>query len=391
MGYPEVERRELLPAAAPRERGNQGCGCRGAPARAGEGNSCLLFLGFFGLSLALHLLTLCCYLELRSELRRERGAESRLGGSGTPGTSGTLSSLGGLDPDSPITTHLGQPSPQQQPLEPGEAALPSDSQDGHQMALLNFFFPDERPYSEEESRRVRRNKRSKSNEGADGPVKNKKKGKKAGPPGPNGPPGPPGPPGPQGPPGIPGIPGIPGTTVMGPPGPPGPPGPQGPPGLQGPSGAADKAGTRENQPAVVHLQGQGSAIQVKNDLSGGVLNDWSRITMNPKVFKLHPRSGELEVLVDGTYFIYSQVEVYYINFTDFASYEVVVDEKPFLQCTRSIETGKTNYNTCYTAGVCLLKARQKIAVKMVHADISINMSKHTTFFGAIRLGEAPAS
>ncbi|NP_001171408.1 ectodysplasin-A isoform 2 [Mus musculus] len=389
MGYPEVERREPLPAAAPRERGSQGCGCRGAPARAGEGNSCRLFLGFFGLSLALHLLTLCCYLELRSELRRERGTESRLGGPGAPGTSGTLSSPGSLDPVGPITRHLGQPSFQQQPLEPGEDPLPPDSQDRHQMALLNFFFPDEKAYSEEESRRVRRNKRSKSGEGADGPVKNKKKGKKAGPPGPNGPPGPPGPPGPQGPPGIPGIPGIPGTTVMGPPGPPGPPGPQGPPGLQGPSGAADKTGTRENQPAVVHLQGQGSAIQVKNDLSGGVLNDWSRITMNPKVFKLHPRSGELEVLVDGTYFIYSQV--YYINFTDFASYEVVVDEKPFLQCTRSIETGKTNYNTCYTAGVCLLKARQKIAVKMVHADISINMSKHTTFFGAIRLGEAPAS
>ncbi|XP_011369760.1 ectodysplasin-A isoform X13 [Pteropus medius] len=377
MGYPEVERREPLPAAAPRERGSQGCGCRGAPARAGEGNSCRLFLGFFGLSLALHLLTLCCYLELRSELRRERGAESRLGGPSTPGTSGTLSSPGGLDPDGPIARHFGQPSLQQQPLEPGETTNPPDSQDLHQMALLNFFFPEEKAYSEAESRRVRRNKRSKSNEGADGPVKNKKKGKKAGPPGPNGPPGPPGPPGPQGPPGIPGIPGIPGTTVMGPPGPPGPPGPQGPPGLQGPSGAADKAGTRENQPAVVHLQGQGSAIQVKNDLSGGVLNDWSRITMNPKVFKLHPRSGELEV--------------YYINFTDFASYEVVVDERPFLQCTRSIETGKTNYNTCYTAGVCLLKARQKIAVKMVHADISINMSKHTTFFGAIRLGEAPAS
>ncbi|XP_045427887.1 ectodysplasin-A isoform X6 [Pipistrellus kuhlii] len=374
MGYPEVESREPLPAAAPREQGSQGCGCRGARARAGEGNSCRLFLGFFGLSLALHLLTLCCYLELRSELRRERGAESRFGGLGTPSTSGTLSRPGGLDPDGPITRHFRQPSLQQQPLEPGETTLTPDSQDGHQMALMNFFFPEEKSYTEAESRRVRRNKRSKSSEGADGPVKNKKKGKKAGPPGPNGPPGPPGPPGPQGPPGIPGIPGIPGTTVMGPPGPPGPPGPQGPPGLQGPSGAADKAGTRENQPAVVHLQGQGSAIQVKN---GGVLNDWSRITMNPKVFKLHPRSGELEV--------------YYINFTDFASYEVVVDEKPFLQCTRSIETGKTNYNTCYTAGVCLLKARQKIAVKMVHADISINMSKHTTFFGAIRLGEAPAS
>ncbi|KYO38385.1 ectodysplasin-A isoform B [Alligator mississippiensis] len=258
------------------------------------------------------------------------------------------------------------------------------------LALLNFFPSEEKLHLGEESRRARRNKRSKGSEGPDGPssVKNKKKGKKTGPPGPNGPQGPPGPPGPQGPPGIPGIPGIPGTTVMGPPGPPGPPGPQGPPGMQGPSGAMDKASSREVQPAVVHLQGQGSAIQVKN---GGVLNDWSRITMNPKVFKLHARSGELEVLVDGTYFIYSQVEVYYINFTDFASYEVVVDEKPFLQCTRSIETGKTNFNTCYTAGVCLLKARQKIAVKMVHADISINMSKHTTFFGAIRLGDAPTS
>ncbi|KFP59041.1 Ectodysplasin-A, partial [Cathartes aura] len=265
-----------------------------------------------------------------------------------------------------------------------------------QLALLNFFHPEEKLHVGEEGRRVRRNKRSKGSEGPDGPssVKNKKKGKAMGPP-PHpsrlGAPPCPCPPASNEPSPIFCFPWIPRTTVMGPPGPPGPPGPQGPPGLQGPSGATDKAGSRDIQPAVVHLQGQGSAIQVKNDLSGGVLNDWSRITMNPKVFKLHARSGELEVLVDGTYFIYSQVEVYYINFTDFASYEVVVDEKPFLQCTRSIETGKTNFNTCYTAGVCLLKARQKIAVKMVHADISINMSKHTTFFGAIRLGDAPAS
>lgn len=178
---------------------------------------------------------------------------------------------------------------------------------------------------------------------------------------------------------------------MGPPGPPGPPGPQGPPGNQGPTGPTEKTAPKETPPAVVHLQGQGSAIQVKNDLAGGILHDWSWTAINHRVFKLHTRSGELEVLVDGTYLIYSQVEVYYINFPDFASYEVVVDEKPFLQCTRSIEPGKTNFNTCYTAGVCLLKAKQKIAVKMVHADISINMSRHTTFFGAIRLGEAPGS
>lgn len=145
MGYPEVERREPLPAAAPRERGSQGCGCRGAPARAGEGNSCRLFLGFFGLSLALHLLTLCCYLELRSELRRERGTESRLGGPGAPGTSGTLSSPGSLDPVGPITRHLGQPSFPQQPLEAGEDPLPPDSQDRHQVSHLGGAAASEAP------------------------------------------------------------------------------------------------------------------------------------------------------------------------------------------------------------------------------------------------------
>lgn len=35
------------------------------------------------------------------------------------------------------------------------------------MALLNFFFPKEKSYSEVESRHVRRNKRSKNSEGAD--------------------------------------------------------------------------------------------------------------------------------------------------------------------------------------------------------------------------------
>lgn len=106
---------------------------------------------------------------------------------------------------------------------------------------------------------------------------------------------------------------------------------------------------------------------------------------------MHSRSGELEVLLDGTYFIYSQVEVYYLNFTDIASYEVMVDKTPFLRCTRSIETGQRKFNTCYTAGVCLLRARQRISIRMVYEDTSISMSNHTTFLGCIRLGDAPAA
>ncbi|XP_053555017.1 ectodysplasin-A isoform X2 [Bombina bombina] len=348
---------------------HSGCSC---PRYCG---SCRLFLGFFALSLSLHLVTICCYLELRSELRRDHNpgniASSRDSGPGTSDAHGGLSQVG------------------RNALRLSDLQLQATSP-LHQVALLNSLRTEDSSHLEAENRHFRRTKRNKGSDGSENPSsnKNKKKGKKVGPPGPTGPQGATGPPGPPGPPGIPGIPGIPGTSQMGPPGPPGPPGPQGPPGIQGPTGATEKAGPRETQPAVVHLQGQGSAIQVKN---GGILHDWSRIAMNHRVFKLHTRSGELEVLVDGTYLIYSQVEVYYINFTDFASYEVVVDEKPFLQCTRSIEPGKTNFNTCYTAGVCLLKAKQKIAVKMVHADISINMSKHTTFFGAIRLGEAPGS
>uniref|UniRef100_A0A672PI97 Ectodysplasin-A n=1 Tax=Sinocyclocheilus grahami TaxID=75366 RepID=A0A672PI97_SINGR len=144
-------------------------------------------------------------------------------------------------------------------------------------------------------------------------------------------------------------------------------------------------------PAVVHLQGQETTIQVKEDLSEGVLKNWRMISIHQRVFKMHSRSGELEVLLDGTYFIYSQVEVYYLNFTDIASYELMVDKTPFLRCTRSIETGQRKFNTCYTAGVCLLRAHQRISIRMVYEDTSISMSNHTTFLGSIRLGDAPAA
>lgn len=142
---------------------------------------------------------------------------------------------------------------------------------------------------------------------------------------------------------------------------------------------------------MVHLQGQETTIQVKEDLSEGVLKNWRMISIHQRVFKMHSRSGELEVLLDGTYFIYSQVEVYYLNFTDIASYEVMVDKTPFLRCTRSIETGQRKFNTCYTAGVCLLRARQRISIRMVYEDTSISMSNHTTFLGSIRLGDAPSA
>ncbi|XP_046876800.1 ectodysplasin-A isoform X3 [Hypomesus transpacificus] len=328
-------------------------------------NNCKIFLGFFVLSLSLHFITLFCYLDLRSEVQREILQKNR-DESQTAGT-----------------------SDMNEKHEPGfqllEVSYPIDLQ------ALSLRAEEENSHLKQDSEHVvLRSKRSQKRPESEsnGRRKEKKKGKK----GPPGAPGPPGPPGPQGPPGIPGIPGIPGSNAMGPSGPPGPPGPagppgpQGPPGHQGPAGGVDKVRLRDSQPAVVHLQGQETTIQVKEE---GVLRNWKMISIHHKVFKMHSRSGELEVLVDGTYFIYSQVEVYYLNFTDIASYEVMVDKTPFLRCTRSIETGQRKFNTCYTAGVCLLRARQKISIRMVYEDTSISMTNHTTFLGSIRLGEAP--
>lgn len=42
-----------------------------------ECNNCKIFLGFFVLSLSLHLVTLFCYLDLRSEVKREILEKSR--------------------------------------------------------------------------------------------------------------------------------------------------------------------------------------------------------------------------------------------------------------------------------------------------------------------------
>lgn len=45
------------------------------------------------------------------------------------------------------------------------------------------------------------------------------------------------------------------------------------------------------------------------DLSQGVLRNWKMVSINKDVFRMNPRTGELVVLLDGVYFIYSQVEV----------------------------------------------------------------------------------
>lgn len=75
------EQPEADPSLSPDSSSLQHSGCS-CPKSCG---SCRLFLGFFALSLSLHIVTICCYLELRSEMRREMGAGKFARGSG-PGT-----------------------------------------------------------------------------------------------------------------------------------------------------------------------------------------------------------------------------------------------------------------------------------------------------------------
>uniref|UniRef100_A0A4W4DYU5 THD domain-containing protein n=1 Tax=Electrophorus electricus TaxID=8005 RepID=A0A4W4DYU5_ELEEL len=274
-------------------------------------NNCKLFFGFFIVSLSLHVITLSCFLDLRSEVKRELLQTKR-------------------EPMLTVGTE--------------DESKPTEHADPEESANDVFFGSDVSKVFDTNSL-LSKLKRS------------------------PGAPGPPGPPGPQGPPGIPGIPGIPGSNSLGPAGSPGPPGPRGPPGPQGPAG-------KKNH---------------KIYLPEGVLKNWKMVSVHHKVFKMHSRSGQLEVLMDGIYFIYSQVEIYYLNFTDIASYEVLVDGLPFLRCTCSIETGQRKFNTCYTGGVSMLHAHQRISVRIVYEDSLISMSDHATFLGSVRLGDAPSA
>ncbi|XP_071255914.1 ectodysplasin-A-like isoform X2 [Salvelinus alpinus] len=422
-------------------------------------NTSMVFLGFFMLSLSLHVITLLCYLDLRSEVKREisqrRGGDEKLTLGGTdvtdplnpsdhrvmdpgaraqgheerllhrqpdghptrpptaPGDSSSIHRQPDGHPTRPPTAPGDSSSihrqpdghPTRPPTAPGDSSsihrqpdghptrppsAPGDSSSIHRQPDGHPTRPPSAPGDSSSIHRAKRSPRKQSDSESTGKRKEterRKKGRKRSPPGAQGSPGPPGSPGPQGPPGIPGIPGIPGSNAVGPAGPPGLPGAQGPPGLTGPAGVVDKTKTREFQPAVVHLQGQETTIQVKEDLSEGVLRNWKMVSIHHRVFKMHSRSGELEVLLGGIYFIYSQV--YYLNFTDIASYEVMVDSTPFLRCTCSMETGQRKFNTCYTAGVSLLRAGQRISIRMVYDDTLISMTNHTTFLGSVRLGDSP--
>nr|XP_046152714.1 ectodysplasin-A-like isoform X2 [Oncorhynchus gorbuscha] len=375
-------------------------------------NISVVFLGFFILSLSLHVITLLCYLDLRSEVKREisqrRGVDEKLTLGGTDVTDPLIPSGARAQGHEERLLHR-QPGghPTRPPTATGDSSsihrqpdghttrpptAPVDSSSIHRQPDGHTTRPPTAPGDSSSIHRAKRSPRKQSDSESTGKRKEterRKKGRKRSPPGAQGSPGPPGSPGPQGPPGIPGIPGIPGSNAVGLAGPPGTPGPQGPPGLTGPAGFVDKTKTRDFQPAVVHLQGQETTIQVKEDLSEGVLRNWKMVSIHHRVFKMHSRSGQLEVLLDGIYFIYSQVEVYYLNFTDIASYEVMVDSTPFLRCTCSMETGQRKFNTCYTAGVSLLRAGQRISIRMVYDDTLISMTNHTTFLGSVRLGDSP--
>uniref|UniRef100_A0A8C4Q8T8 Uncharacterized protein n=1 Tax=Eptatretus burgeri TaxID=7764 RepID=A0A8C4Q8T8_EPTBU len=98
------------------------------------------------------------------------------------------------------------------------------------------------------------------------------------------------------------------------PGPVGPIGPIGPVGLQGPPGSPGLPGPPGPSPSLpvlrgFHVPGIDTVIQVDADAPGGFLSDWDReaaILTPPSIFRIL-RSGEVEFLEGGLYYLYAQV------------------------------------------------------------------------------------
>ncbi|KAK0140810.1 Ectodysplasin-A [Merluccius polli] len=369
----------VMPGPAP-------CAC-GKKCKSGGGGGIgggvgVVFFGLFLLSLSLHAVTLVCYLDLRSEVKREIVHHQKRDVTVvTPG--------GGGDPaaDPPAFTHGVDPQPQRQQ----QQADPSSSSGGGEGREEEQLLHRQNDIHGTEDRRgiTQRSKRSPSKQSdSESTGKERRKEKKKGR----------------------------GLRVLK-----GLRGPQVHRGLRarqasqgflaspgamlwalrghpGPLALKDLQASKVQQRLLIRPKqrnsSSGASARAGNDhpnLSEGVLRNWKMVSIHHRVFKMHSRSGELEVLLDGVYFIYSQVEVYYLNFTDIASYEVMVDSTPFLRCTCSIETGQRKFNTCYTAGVSLLRAGQRISIRMVYEDTLISMTNHTTFLGSVRLGEAPSA
>lgn len=87
--------------SAPRPQLHQPCTCKK------RCNNCNIFLGFFILSLSLHFITLSCFLDLRSEVKREIALKKRESASAVSGSS----QMSGYQTDDSQDDLLREPSP----------------------------------------------------------------------------------------------------------------------------------------------------------------------------------------------------------------------------------------------------------------------------------------
>ncbi|CAM9720065.1 uncharacterized protein LOC144942441 [Lampetra fluviatilis] len=180
-------------------------------------------------------------------------------------------------------------------------------------------------------------------------------------------------------------------------GPPGPPGRDGKDGIPGPPGPAGSPGSCDDMVKVAHVPGIDAIVSVEKDLKGGVLSDWDRerLLLSPGAFRLL-RSGELEVLMPGLYFIYSQV--FYRNFSDVTGHVLVLNgREEFLQCSLSAGVGLGGsgggsggggggFGTCHAACVRALRAGDRLALTALYPRTHITSHPRATFMGAVRLG-----
>uniref|UniRef100_UPI00358F7FC7 ectodysplasin-A-like isoform X2 n=1 Tax=Myxine glutinosa TaxID=7769 RepID=UPI00358F7FC7 len=182
----------------------------------------------------------------------------------------------------------------------------------------------------------------------------------------------------------------------GPPGPVGPSGPIGSVGLQGPPGSPGLPGPPGLSPSLpvlrgFHVPGIDTVIQVD---AGGFLSDWDReaaILTPPSIFRIL-RSGEVEFLEGGLYYLYAQV--YYQDYVDVSGHQLVMNGRDaFAQCTISRErrrgtsgldtTSDLRLASCTAGAVRMVRAGERLGVRVPHAPSRLLGHPRGTFFGGI--------
>ncbi|CAG7728385.1 unnamed protein product [Allacma fusca] len=134
-----------------------------------------------------------------------------------------------------------------------------------------------------------------------------------------------------------------------------------------------------------HYEGNGRLRNADGIFSAWKPSEWMGGNEASKSAFSLSTTGVVTIRQTGLYYVYAQI--HYIDDHDINSFTVNINSTPFLQCTTMTETynGGSKSNTCFTAGVTLLKENDRIFIKDVEQNRYSIFKEEKSFFGLMKL------